>query len=74
MYLRVYKRRKSAIAVTLKINANRSAHTLLQDSVAKVKLVHDKSWLGNLKLRKKFPGTHRSVGMFNSRNGRSVTL
>ena len=46
MYLRVYKRKKSAIAVTVKIYANSSAHTLLQYSVAKVKFVHDKLWLG----------------------------
>ena len=53
MYLRVYKRKKSAIAVTLKIYANSSAHILLQYSVAKVKFVHDKLWLGKIKFRKK---------------------
>ena len=54
MYIRVYKRRKSTIAVTLKIYANSSAHTLLQYSVAKVKIVHDKLWLGKIKFRKNF--------------------
>ena len=72
MYLRVYKRKKSAIAVTLKIDANSSAHTLLQYSVAKVKFVHDKLWTGKINFRKKFPDIHRSMGMLNSRNGLSL--
>ena len=66
MYLQVYKRRKSAIAVTLKIYANSSAHTLLQYSVAKVKFDNDKLFLGKIKFRKKFPDIHRSVQMLNS--------
>ena len=40
------------IAVTLKIYANSSAHTLLQYSIAKVKFVHDKLWFRKMKLRK----------------------
>ena len=69
MYLRVYKRKKSAIAVTLKIYAN---STLLQYSLTKVKFVHDKLWLGKINVRKKFYDIHRSVGMLNSRNGLSL--
>ena len=61
MYLRVYKGKNSAIAVTLKIYANSSAHTLLQYSVAQVKFVHVKLWLGKIEFRKKFHDIHRSM-------------
>ena len=72
MYVQVYKRRKSAIAVILKIYANSIAHALLQYSLAKVKFFHDKLWLGKIKCRKKFPDIHRSVGMLSSGNGLSL--
>ena len=62
MYLRVYKRKKSAIAVTLKIYTNSSAHILLQYSVAKVKFVQNKLWLGKIKFRKKIHDIQTSVG------------
>ena len=52
MYLRVYKRRKSALLSPLKIYANSSAHTLLSYSEAKVKFVNEKLWVGKVKFRK----------------------
>ena len=72
MYLRVYKKEEIRIATTFKICANRSFHTLFQYSIAKVRFVYDKLWLGKIKHRKKFPDIHRSVGMLNSRNGLSL--
>ena len=52
MYLRVYKRRKSALRSPLKMYANSSAHTLLFYSVAKVKFVNEKLWFVKVKFRK----------------------
>ena len=66
MYLRVYKWRKSAIAVTLRIYAN---CVPIFYSMVKVKFVHDNLWLEKIKFRKKFLDIHRSVGLLNSKNG-----